>query len=161
MTVTATETDWLSPELQMAAVAALQILKAPGSDEHRNTLLGIVGFHQGKERGKGDVCVDTRRHLITDSPGEDCVRIGRLAYKMSKQHDVEAGHGQIWRTAMMQLDDSPIRSRKAFVGDTYSSGSHIYPEDWDCIRHSHIILATLLNNAVRDVLWDLHDQLPL
>ena len=37
---------------------------------------------------------------------------------------------------MMQLDTHPIRSRKAFVGDTYSysSGSHIYPEDWDCIR---------------------------
>lgn len=39
-----------------------------------------------------------------------------------------------WRTAMMQLETHPIRSRKAFVGDTYSSGSHIYPEDWDCIR---------------------------
>ena len=62
---------------------------------------------------------------------------------------------------MMQLDNSPIRSRKAFVGDTYSSGSHIYPEVWDCIRHAHIILSTLLNNAVRDALWDLHDQLPL
>ena len=161
MTVTVTETDWLSPEMQMAAVAARQILETPGSDEHRNTLLSIVGLHQGKERGDGDVYVDTRRHLITDRPGEDCVRIGSLAYKMSKQHDVESGYGQIWCTAMMQLDTHPIRSRKAFVGDTYSSGSHIYPEDWDCICHAHIILAKLLNNAVRDALWDLHDQLPL
>lgn len=35
MTVTATETDWLSPEMQMAAVASRQILKVTGSDEHR------------------------------------------------------------------------------------------------------------------------------
>lgn len=63
----------------------------------------------------------------------------------------------------MSMNQSGIATvrRKAFVGDTYSSGSHIYPEDWDCIRHAHIILATLLNNAVRDALWDLHDQLPL
>ena len=81
---------------------------------------------------------------------------------MYKQHDVESCCGQIWCAAMMQLDTHHIRSRKAFVGDTYSSGSHIYPEDWEDIRHSaQIILATLLNNAVRDALWDLHDQLPL
>ena len=55
MTVTATETDWLSPEMQMAVVASRQILKVTGSDEHRNTLLSIVGFHQGKEGGDGDV----------------------------------------------------------------------------------------------------------
>ena len=97
MTVTVTETDWLSPEMQMAAVAARQILETPGSGEHRNKLLSIVGFHQGKERGDGDVYVDTRRHLITDRPGDDRVRIGSLAYKMSKQHDVESGCGQIWR----------------------------------------------------------------
>ena len=59
MTVTVTETDWLSPEMQMAAVAARQILETPGSGEHRNKLLSIVGFHQGKERGDGDVYLES------------------------------------------------------------------------------------------------------
>lgn len=162
MAVTATETDWLSPELQRAAVAALQILKGASSEGQRNTLLDIVGFRQGKERGDCDVYVDTRRALITDSPGPDCVRIGRLSYKMSKEHDVAAGHGKIWCTAMMQLDGKhPIRSRKELLGDTNSCGSYIYPEDWAGISYAHIAVASLLSNAVRDVLWDLHEQLPL
>ena len=113
MAVTATETSWLSPELQIAAVAALQILKGPSSEGQRNTLLDIVGFRQGKGRGAGDVYVDTRRALIPYSPGPDCVRIGRLSYKMSKEHDVAAGYGKIWCTAMMQMDGNhPICSRK-------------------------------------------------
>lgn len=108
MAVTDTETSWLSPELQRAAVAALQILKGASSEGQRNTLLDIVGFRQGKERGDGDVYVDTRRALITDS-----------------------------------------------------CGSYIYPEDWAEISYAHIAVASLLSNAVRDVLWDLHEQLLL
>lgn len=162
MAVTATETSWLSHELQRAAVVALEVLKSSSSEGHRNKLLGIVDFRPGKERGEGDVYVDTRLALITDSPGDDCVRIGRLSYKMSKEHDVAAGHGKIWCTTMMQLDGNhPIRSCKEFLDDTDSSGSYIYPEDWAGISYSHIVVAALLNNVVRDVLWDLHEQLPL
>ena len=52
---------------------------------------------------------------------------------------------------------SPELQRAAVAADSILKGEMLD----DCIRHAHIILATLLNNAVRDALWDLHDQLAL
>ena len=162
MAVTATETSWLSPEMQGAAVAALQILNGFSSEDQSHKLLGIVDFRPGKERGEGDVYVDTRLALITDSPGDDCVRIGRLSYKMSKEHDVAEGLYKILCTAMMQLEGNHnIHSHKGLICYTSSPVSYIHPGELDSIRFQYLTVGELLSNAVRDVLWDLHEQLSL
>lgn len=162
MAVTATETSWLSPEMQGAAVAALQILKNFSSEDQSNMLLGIVGFRQGNKQGEGDVYVDARQALITDSPGDDCVRIGRLSYKISKEYDVEEGLYKILCTAMMHLEGNhPIRSHKGGICYTSSSVSYIYQGELNRIRHAYLIVGDLVSNAVHDVLWDLHEQLLL
>ena len=162
MAVTATETSWLSPEMQGAAVAALQILNGFSSEDQSKTLLGIVDFRQGNEQGEGDVYVDARNTLITDSPGDDCVRIGRLSYKISKEYDVAEGLYKILCTAMIHLEGNhPIRSHKGLICCANSSVGHIYPGELGHIHFAHIKVGELLCNAVRDVLWDLHKQLSL
>ena len=42
-----------------------------------------------------------------------------------------------------------------------SMGGIVHQEELDFIRHAHLIVGELLSNAVSDVLWDLHEQLPL
>ena len=72
--------------------------------------------------------MDARNTLITDSPGDNCVRIGRLSYKISKEYDVAEDLYKILCTAMIHLEGNhPIRSHKGLICYTSSSVGHIYP----------------------------------
>ncbi len=155
MAITATHTDWLSSELQRAAVAADSILKGEMLDDcipYRMLRSILNANNAAGGRCEVSVYVDTSRCLITDSPGRDCVLIGHLSYMVSEQYDVESGNGEVFGVTMMRLDKShPIHSCRESIGEISWGGQIIYLDRaWKVI-----------NSVVKDVLWDLHDQLPL
>ena len=155
MAITATHTDWLSPELQRAAVAADLILKGEMLEDYipYRMIMSIINANKAAGgRCDVDVYVDTSRCLITDSPGRDCVLIGRLSYMVSEQYDVASGNGEGFGVAMMRLDKNhPIYGGRESITEISGSGSLTYLDRvW-----------VLLNSVVKDVLRDLHGKLPL
>lgn len=155
MAITATHTDWLSSELQRAAVAADSILKGEMLDDFipYRMLMSILNANKAAGgRCEVSVYVDASRCLITDSPGRDCVLIGHLSYMVSEQYDVESGNGEAFGVAMMRLDKShPIHSCRKSIGEISWTGKVIYLD-----RERKVI-----NSVVKDVLRDLHGKLPL
>ena len=155
MAITATHTDWISSELQRAAVAADSILKGKMLDDciPYRMLMSILNANKAAGgRCEVSVYVDTSRCLITDSPGRDCVLIGHLSYMVSEQYDVESGNGEAFGVAMMRLDKSnPIHGCRESIGEI-SWGDQVTYLDraWKVI-----------NSVVKDVLRDLHGKLPL
>ena len=155
MAITATHTDWLSPELQRAAVAADSILKGKMLDDYipYRMLMSILNANKAAGgRCEVSVYVDASRCLITDSPGRDCVLIGHLSYMVSEQYDVASGNGEVFGVAMMRLDKSrPIHSCREPIGEISGAGQVTYLDrEWGVI-----------NSVVKDVLRDLHGKLPL
>ena len=155
MAITATNTDWLSSELQRAAVAADSILKGEMLADYipYRMLMSILNANKAAGgRCEVSVYVDTSRCLITDSPGRDCVLIGRLSYMVSDQYDVASGNGEGFGVAMMRLDKNhPIYSCRESISEIGGAGSLTYLDRvW-----------VVLNSVVKDVLRDLHSKLPL
>ena len=155
MAITATHTDWLSPELQRAAVAADSILKGKMLDDYIPYRM-LMSIHNANKAAGGrcevSVYVDASRCLITDSPGRDCVLIGHLSYMVSEQYDVASGNGEVFGVAMMRLDKSrPIHSCREPIGEISGAGQVTYLDrEWG-----------MINSVVKDVLRDLHGKLPL
>ena len=155
MAITATHTDWLSPELQRAAVAADSILKGKMHEDciPYRMLMSILNANKAAGgRCEVSVYVDACRCLITDSPGRDCVLIGHLTYMVSEKYDVASGNGEGFGVAMMRLDKNhPIYSCRESISEIGRSGSLTYLDRvW-----------VVLNSVVKDVLRDLHSKLPL
>ncbi len=155
MAITATHTDWLSPELQRAAVAADSILKGKMPYDYipYRMLMSILNANKAAGgRCEVSVYVDASRCLITDSPGRDCVLIGHLSYMVYEQYDVASGNGEVFGVAMMRLDKShPIHSCRESIGEISGAGQVTHLDrEWGVI-----------NSVVKDVLRDLHGKLPL